>query len=306
MKHDDRIFAVVGGCVVLAVALAAVVMWLGTGINVDAPQRATVVVKELPVPTPATSFGRASQVIEADLSQVDEEGPVRDAVAALSSHPQLAAYLIHDRLLRRFVGAVDAIAGGYSPRDEVEFMRPSRPFLVREDEGRLVVAAGSYRRYDAAAEVFASIDTDGAVELYERLGPRLEAIYREVGWASEDFDSRLREAVDHLLEVEAPSVQVEVEQRAIVYAYAEDRFERLSGAQKQLLRMGPGNVRRVLAKLRDLRSNMGWPERAPTDVTAQLDDVPATQPDSIAKIAGASPMVPVDSTIDRVGAAEAP
>ncbi len=306
MKHDDRIFAVVGGCVVLAVALAAVVMWLGTGINVDAPQRATVVVKELPVPTPATSFGRASQVIEADLSQVDEEGPVRDAVAALSSHPQLAAYLIHDRLLRRFVGAVDAIAGGYSPRDEVEFMRPSRPFLVREDEGRLVIAAGSYRRYDAAAEVFASIDTDGAVELYERLGPRLEAIYREVGWASEDFDSRLREAVDHLLEVEAPSVQVEVEQRAIVYAYAEDRFERLSGAQKQLLRMGPGNVRRVLAKLRDLRSNMGWPERAPTDVTAQLDDVPATQPDSIAKIAGASPMVPVDSTIDRVGAAEAP
>ena len=306
MKHDDRIFAVVGGCVVLVVALAAAVMWLGTGINVDAPQRATVVVKKLPAPTPAASSGPVSQVIEASLSQVDDEGPVRDAVAALSSHPQLAAYLIHDRLLRRFVGAVDAIAGGYSPRDEIEFMRPSRSFLVREDEGRLVIAAGSYRRYDAAAEVFASIDTDGAVELYERLGPRLEAIYREVGWASEDFDIRLREAVDHLLEVEAPSIQVEVEQRAIVYAYAEDGLEQLSGAQKQLLRMGPGNVRRVLAKLLDLRSNMGWPERAPTDVTAQLDDVPATEPDSIAKIADASPMVPVDSTIDRVGAAEAP
>ena len=306
MDHDDRIFAVVGGCVVLAVALAAVVMWLGTGINVDAPRRATVVVKELPAPTPATSSGRASQAVDANLSQIDEEGPIRDAVAALSSHPQLAAYLVNDRLLRRFVGAVDAIAGGYSPRDEIEFMRPSRPFLVREDEGRLVIAAGSYRRYDAAAEVFSSIDTDGAVELYERLGPRLEAIYQEVGWASEDFDSRLREAIDHLLEVEAPSVQVEVEQRAIVYAYAEDGFERLSGAQKQLLRMGPGNASRVLAKLLDLRRSMGWPERAPTVVTAELDGVPATQPDSMVKIADASPMVPVVSMEDKVGATEAP
>ena len=29
----------------------------------------------------------------------------------------------------------------------------------------------------------------------------MEAIYREVGWANDDFDTRLREAVDHLLEV---------------------------------------------------------------------------------------------------------
>ena len=299
MDHDDRIFAVVGGCVVSAVALAAVVMWLGTGINVDAPRRATVVVKELPAPTPATSSGRASQAVEASLSQIDEEGPLRDAVAALSSHPQLAAYLVNDRLLRRFVGAVDAIAGGYSPREEIEFMRPSRPFLVREDEGRLVIAAGSYHRYDVAAEVFASIDTDGAVALLKRLGPRLEAIYQEVGWASEDFDSRLREAVDHLLEVEAPSVQVEVEQRAIVYAYAEDRFERLSGAQKQLLRMGPGNARKVLAKLLDLRRNMGWPASVPVPVTAPPGEV-------VVMSADASVMSPADPSEEKTGTAKAP
>ena len=299
MDHDDRIFAVVGGCVVSAVALAAVVMWLGTGINVDAPRRATVVVKELPAPTPATSSGRASQAVEASLSQIDEEGPLRDAVAALSSHPQLAAYLVNDRLLRRFVGAVDAIAGGYSPREEIEFMRPSRPFLVREDEGRLVIAAGSYHRYDAAAEVFASIDTDGAVALLKRLGPRLEAIYQEVGWASEDFDSRLREAVDHLLEVEAPSVQVEVEQRAIVYAYAEDRFERLSGAKKQLLRMGPGNARKVLAKLLDLRRNMGWPASVPVPVTAPPGEV-------VVMSADASVMSPADPSEEKTGTATAP
>jgi len=41
-------------------------------------------------------------------------------------------------------------------------------------------------------------------------------------------------------------------------------------------------------------------------VTAELDGVPVTQPDSIAKIADASPMVPVISMEDRIGATEAP
>ena len=38
-----------------------------------------------------------------------------------------------------------------------------------------------------------------------------QAIYQEVGWANDDFDTRLREAVDHLLEVEAPDGQVDVD-----------------------------------------------------------------------------------------------
>ena len=183
---------------------------------------------------------RGSQVAEAGLSDEGDDGLFRAAVGRLSTHPELASYLVNDRLLRRFVRAVDAIAGGYSPSDEIEFLRPSRPFFVREDEGRLVIASGTYRRYDIVTDVFTSLDSDGAIELYRQFRPRLEAIYREVGWANDDFDTRLREAVDHLLEVTTSSGQVEVEQRAIVYAYADDRFENLTGAQKHFLRMGPG------------------------------------------------------------------
>jgi hypothetical protein len=42
MQQDDRIFAVVGACIVVAVALVAAIIWLGSGISVEAPQRATV------------------------------------------------------------------------------------------------------------------------------------------------------------------------------------------------------------------------------------------------------------------------
>jgi hypothetical protein len=213
---------------------------------------------------------------------------------------------VNDRLLRRFVLSVDAIAGGYSPSNELEFLRPLKPFYVSEDEGRLVVASGTYRRYNVVSDVFTSIDANGAVEIYREFRPRLEAIYREVGWANDDFDTRLREAVDHLLEVNAPTGQIEVEQRAIVYAYAEDRFENLTEAQKHLLRMGSRNAAAIQAKLSVLRSLMGWPEPVPAIVTAELELSSDPKTVGAPVIADAAPLVASDSPVEATGAAEAP
>ena len=88
--------------VLLGIAVTGFILSPVDNITVDAPQRATVVVPQ-PVPTPETSVATASQVIEASLSDEGDEGLFRDAVARLSTHPELASYLIHDRLLRRFV-----------------------------------------------------------------------------------------------------------------------------------------------------------------------------------------------------------
>jgi hypothetical protein len=306
MQQDDRIFVVVGACIVFAVALVAALMWLNSGIRVDAPQRATVVVPQT-APTPEASVAPVSRVVEASLSDEGDEGLFRDAVARLSTHPVLASYLVHDRLLRRFVLAVNAIAGGYSPADEVDFLQPAKPFIVREDdEGRLVIASGSYRRYDVVAEVFTSLDSDGAIEIYRRFRPRLEAIYQEVGWANDDFDTRLREAVDHLLEVEAPGGQVEVEQRAIVYAYAEDRFENLTGAQKHFLRMGPRSVGAIQAKLRELRDGMGWPLPEPVIMTAELEQPAQTVASEVPLIADAVPLLAPAQVTEAAAEAEEP
>jgi hypothetical protein len=305
MQQDDRIFVVVGGILITAVALVAALMWLNSGIIVDAPQRATVVVPQL-APTPVTSETPASYVVEATNADRSDDGLFRAAVARLSSHPELAAYLVNDRLLRRFVLAVDAIAGGYSPADEIGFLRPERPFIVREDEGRLVIASGTYRRYDVVTEVFASLDSHGAIELYRRFSPQLEAIYREVGWADDSFEIRLREAVDHLLAVAAPGGQIEVERRAIVYAYAEDDLENLTVAQKHLLRMGAQNVGIIQAKLRELREGMGWPAQAPAIVTAELEDTEETDFFDAPVIADAAPVAAPDRLIESTGADEAP
>jgi hypothetical protein len=258
------------------------------------------------VQTSEASTVPASQVVGNRRADDGEDGLVRAALEGLSSHPALASYLVNDRLLRRFVLAVDAVAGGYSPSDQIEFMRPSRPFIVREDEGRLVVASGTYRRYDLVSDVFTSLDAAVAVEIFRTLLPQMEEIYSEVGWADDGFETRLREAVDHLLEVPAEAGELEVEQRAIVYAYAEDRFEDLTDAQKHLLRMGPRNVVAIQSKLRELRDAMGWPAPPPAIVTAEIEQVAEDEAVAIPLVADASPVIATEQRTEPTGAAEVP
>jgi hypothetical protein len=306
MKKDDRIFAAVGACIVAAVALGAALIWLGSGIDVEAPQRATVIVPQRPVPTPEASAVMELKAVEGPLFDDREDVLVRAAVERLSSHPVLASYLIHDRLLRRFVLAVDAVAGGYSPSDQIEFMRPHGTFIVREEDGRLVVASGTFRRYDLVSAVLTSVDARAAVELFEEFLPQMDEIYSQVGWGDDGFEARLREAVNHLLEVPVEVGQIEVEQRAIVYAYAEDRFENLTEAQKHLLRMGPRNAGAIQAKLRQFRDAMGWPEPSPAIVTAEIEQVQESETDAAPLIAEASPVLSEDHVAEPIGAAEAP
>ncbi len=247
----------------------------------------------------------SADAVEASTRENTEDAAVRLAVAQLSAHPRFAALFVTDRLLVRWVMAIDAVAGGYSPRDQVEFLRPQGSFLVRESEGRLLASAGGHQRYALAAEMIGSIDVAGAVEIYRRYQTRLEEIYDEVGWAGEDFDTRMREAIDHLLEVEGVAGPFDLEQRTTVYAYADDRVEQLSDAQKQLLRMGPDNSRRVLATLHELRDALGWPPRAPESGGFEVQ-VAETGPDERILTADAPQAVVVEVMDDRVAVTQKP
>ena len=49
---------------------------------------------------------------------------------------------------------------------------------------------------------------------------------------------------------------VEVYTDSVMYKYADERLESLSDPQKQLLRTGPDNMRRIKAKLRELKDSL--------------------------------------------------
>ena len=205
------------------------------------------------------------------LPPLDQSDPlVRELVREISSHPRIAAWLATDGLIRNFTVVVANVAEGKTPAAHLRVLRPLSSFQVVERGGDLYVDPRSYERYDGLAAAVASIEAAGAARLYATLKPRIEEAYRDLGFPTTSFDRTLERAVVLLLETPVldAAVRTRVEPRGIGYGFADRDLEALTAAQKQLLRMGPRNVRIIQSSLREIARALGIPaERLPASRT---------------------------------------
>jgi len=191
---------------------------------------------------------------------------VRTLVQALSESPAVMAWLPTNGLIRNFTVVVANIADGATPALHLKVLRPSSPFRIVERDGSPYVDPRSYDRYAVIADAVASVDPAGAARLYATLKPRIEEAHRDLGSPDRSFDRTLEHAIVTLLETPIVDGQVRLKLKGIGYAYADDRLESLTAAQKQLLRMGPRNVRIIEARLREIALALGIP---PTQLPAR-------------------------------------
>ena len=98
---------------------------------------------------------------------------VRTLVRALSSHPQVVAWLATDDRIRNFTLVVTNIAEGKTPARALRTLRPSSPFRVTERSGDLP-RSPVLRAVHSTRRPLASIDPAGAARLYATLKPRIE------------------------------------------------------------------------------------------------------------------------------------
>ncbi len=185
---------------------------------------------------------------------------LREILGRLSSHAFLASFLEADDLVRKIVVSVANVAEGASPAKQLLHLRPEERFAAIETTERIVVDPESYRRYDAAAELFASLDAGAVAGLYRTLEPLLEEAHAELGLSERSgFKDTLARAIAVLLA--APVVEGPVRLRSINvnYAFEDPALEKLSPAQKHLLRTGPENTRRIQKKLLELKTALGLP-----------------------------------------------
>ncbi len=209
--------------------------------------------------------GTPAAVTVPPLDQSDDV--VRELVRQLTTHPAVVAWLATDGLIRNFTVSIANLADGSTPERHLRRLRPAQAFAVQRQGDHLVIDPASYHRYDALAAAAASIDADGAARLYATLKPRIEEAYRDLGHPDTSVDQAVEQAIVQLLRtpvIDRP-LRVEAGSKGIGYVYADDNLEGLTDAQKQLLRMGPDNVRTVQRALRAIASALGIP---PTRVPA--------------------------------------
>jgi hypothetical protein len=214
---------------------------------------------------PTAPLGVEVEPIE--LPPLDESDEVvRQLVRALSSHPSVAAWLTTDGLIRNFTVAVENIAAGRTPARQLRVLKPSQPFATADagnGNGDVVIDPRSYNRYNDLAAAVASINPKGAATLYSTLKPRIEEAYRELGETG-SFDRELEAAIVQLLDTPVVAGEVALLPRGGLYAYNDLRIERLTPAQKQLVRMGARNIQIVQRSLRQIALALGIPpERLP-------------------------------------------
>ncbi len=260
-EDSQQPIMLIAAAAVAVIVLVAGLWWLlSGGVDDDATVAEVAAEPAAPEPPPAPVELEAPAVVPEPVELPDlgdSDAFVRELVDALLAHPNLAAWLVGENLIRQFVVVADNVANGRNPAQHMAVLRPQRRFRAAGDGEQMLIDPAGYQRYDLFARVVGALDPRGAALLYETIEPLLDEAHRELGYPDTPFRRTLGRAVGHLLAtpvVESPPVVV---RRATLFLYADERLEALTPAQKQFIGMGPDNVLEVQAQMRAIAGEIG-------------------------------------------------
>ena len=181
----------------------------------------------------------------------DSDDFVLEGLRALQNGVALIRVLADDQLIRSIVVFVDNISRGEFPQTSLPYKRIGQEMSVRNiDENLFVMEANAHDRFNQLIDTFVAVDTDQALILYRTLQPLFQNAYAEIGSRNVNFDDTLRSAINAVLrspDVEGPYQLVKP---SVMFLYADASIENMEEMQKQLIRIGPENIEKLKAKLR--------------------------------------------------------
>jgi len=254
MEENKKVLTVVMGFFIL-IAVVIAVYYLFIREKGEEMPKVPEVVGETVIPVeseePSEDLIKPIEVLDIELDESDKL--MRKLAEELSSRPELAKWLLTKDIIRKFVAAVDNIANGQSPRKNIDFFNPGKFFPLKK-EGVCYLDPDGFKRYSPVANVFSSLDSEGCIRLYRQLKPTVQEAYKDLGYPDTDFNVTLFQAMDELMKVPIIEEDVALEEKLMSYVMVDPELEKMSEAQKHLFRMGPVNIRKIKAKLKELES----------------------------------------------------
>jgi hypothetical protein len=134
-----------------------------------------------------------------------------------------------------------------------KFLKIPQRIIVKNDSHGLYLAKESYGRYNLLADAIASIDTKKGIDLYVRFKPLFEQVYEEFGYPEEyRLEDIFMKAAANVLKAPRQKGRINLVRHSLRYKFADKKLEALNNVEKQMLRMGPDNTKKIQAKLRQL------------------------------------------------------
>lgn len=230
---------------VLAV-LAAVAVAAGVYFYLSWPRGSSAPVRVDAAAAPSAAASVEPAAAAPVLPPLAEMDPyVRSLFATLSSHPEFLKWLATDDLVGAVATAISRMSQGQSPSRDLAVLRPAQGFTVAQRGGVTRIDTASYARYAPLTAAVASVDPAVLATGLATLRPRLVEAWVAQGHSETTFDDAVRRAVNVVATTPDIPADAALVPGAGGYAYADPELERLPGAQKHLLRMGPEHVARV-------------------------------------------------------------
>lgn len=228
------------------------------------PPAPDIPVQPKPEPEPAPELADETPApVEPLLPPLTESDPLaREQLAAMGLGPELSALEHSDNLVQTGAALVDGFSRGLVLRKLLPVNPPKEIFSVQQREQQLYMDQAGYRRYDDYARAITSVDAGAVVSSFHLLRPLYEQAYGQLGVPADDFDNAVIRILDRVLatpEIEEP---IALERKSVMYLYADPALEGLSPMQKQLLRMGPDNLRQIKKQARAIRAGLLAPNQA--------------------------------------------
>jgi hypothetical protein len=179
-----------------------------------------------------------------ELDHSDEE--VKAGLLALRWKAGLASLFITEDMIRRFVVNVDNIAQGTLPKSQALFQPMAVKFATLPAEaGAVQLDPANFDRYEPYLQLLESVSVTEVKRLFEYYYPLMQQAYAELGYPNAQFRLRLQEAIKVLLATPELAPPLELARPNVYYTYADPEIEALPLAQRQMIRLGPDNQKRL-------------------------------------------------------------
>lgn len=217
------------------------------------------VIQEPPVevenPAPAVEQSPADLVQLPSLNNSDAF--VFEGLRALTNGAAVIRLLADEQLIRSIVVFVDNVNRGGFPQTGLPYKRMTQEMPVRNiDENLFVMDESAHARFDRVIDTFVAVDTEQAMVLYRTLQPLFQQAYAEIGYRNVDFSDTLRSAINSVLRSPTSEGPYQLVKPSVMYLYADANIENMAEVQKQLIRIGPENTRKLKAKLREFAERL--------------------------------------------------
>ncbi len=165
----------------------------------------------------------------------------------------LSSWFETQDVIKKYIILINDISQKQILSKHKRFLNPLGDLTVEKNSQGLFLTETSYKRYDGLAKAISSIDVNQAINVYRTFRPLFNTVFKEFSYPVEySLEYIFLKAAKNVINAPVIEDKIKLVRRSVLYTFADKKLESLNNVEKQMIRMGPENTRKIQATIRKL------------------------------------------------------